>query len=49
MPCAKLAGLAFTLSVVLPLTATAAIPTATCRSTDRPETGISGETTRGRA
>ena len=28
-----------------PLMATAAIPTATCRSTDRPETGISGETT----
>ena len=49
MPYAQLAGLAFTLSAVLPLMATAAIPTATCRSTDRPETGMSGETTRGRA
>jgi uncharacterized protein (TIGR03382 family) len=44
MPSARIACLAFTLSAVLPLTATAAIPTATCRSTDRPETGISGET-----
>jgi uncharacterized protein (TIGR03382 family) len=42
---AKITGLAFTLSAVLPLMATAAVPTATCRSTDRPETGMSGETT----
>ncbi len=45
MSSAKIGCLAFTLSAVLPLTATAAIPTATCRPTDRPETGISGETT----
>ena len=45
MPSAKVAGLAFTLSAVLPLLATAATPSATCRSTDRPETGMSGETT----
>ena len=45
MPSARITCLAFTLSAVLPLTATAAIPTATCRSTDRPETGVSGETT----
>lgn len=45
MPNAKVAGLAVTLSAVLPLMANAAIPTATCRSTDRPETGISGDTT----
>jgi len=45
MPSAKVARLAFTLSAVLPLLATAATPSATCRSTDRPETGMSGETT----
>ncbi len=45
MPGAKVAGLAFTLSAILPFLASAAIPTATCRPTDRPETGISGETT----
>ncbi len=45
MPGAKVAGLAFTLSAVLPLVASAATPSATCRSTDRPETGMSGETT----
>ena len=45
MPSTKVAGLAFTLSAVLPLMATAATPSATCRPTDRPETGMSGETT----
>jgi uncharacterized protein (TIGR03382 family) len=41
----KVTGLALFVFAVLPLAATAAIPTATCRSTDRPETGMSGETT----
>ena len=41
----KIAGLSLFVLAVLPLSATAAIPTATCRSTDCPETGISGETT----
>ena len=45
----KVAGLALSVLAVLPLGATAAIPTATCRSTDCPETGISGETTAARA
>jgi uncharacterized protein (TIGR03382 family) len=45
MTSAKVAGLAFTLTAVLPLAAIAATPKATCRSTDRPETGMSGETT----
>ncbi len=48
MPSTKVAGLAFTLSVVFPLIASAAAnPSATCRPspTDRPETGYSGETT----
>ena len=41
----KVAGLALSVLAVLPLSASAATPTATCRTTDRPETGISGETT----
>ena len=36
---------ALSVLALLPLAATAATPSATCRSTDRPETGISGETT----
>src|SRR5690242_10402779 len=42
---AKVACLAFSFLAVLPLAATAATPSATCRPTDRPETGMSGETT----
>ena len=42
---AKVAGLAFAVSALLPLMSTAATPSATCRPTDRPETGMSGETT----
>jgi uncharacterized protein (TIGR03382 family) len=41
----KVASLALSVLAVLPLSASAATPTATCRTTDRPETGISGETT----
>jgi uncharacterized protein (TIGR03382 family) len=41
----KVAGLALSVLAVLPLSASAATPTATCRTTDRPEHGISGETT----
>ncbi|HZX41747.1 MAG TPA: hypothetical protein VFE93_07925, partial [Myxococcaceae bacterium] len=41
----KVTGLVLSVVAVFPLAATAAIPTATCRSTDRPETGMSGETT----
>src|SRR5215471_5488841 len=41
----KVAGLALSVLAVLPLSATAATPSATCRSTDKPETGMSGETT----
>jgi uncharacterized protein (TIGR03382 family) len=42
---AKVAGLAFSFLAVLPLAATAATPSATCRPTDRPEHGYSGQTT----
>jgi len=41
----KVAALALSFFAVLPVPSSAAIPTATCRSTDRPETGMSGETT----
>src|SRR5262249_15458555 len=41
----NVAGLALSVLAVLPLQATAATPSATCRTTDRPETGYSGETT----
>ena len=41
----KVASLALSVLAVLPLTATAANPSATCRSTDRPEHGYSGQTT----
>src|SRR5262250_3910345 len=42
---ANVAGLAFSCLAVLPLAATAATPAATCRTTDRPEHGYSGQTT----
>ena len=42
---AKVARLGLVLSAVLPLAAIAATPSATCRSTDRPEHGYSGQTT----
>jgi uncharacterized protein (TIGR03382 family) len=41
----KVAGLVVSVLAVLPLSATAATPSATCRSTDRPEHGMSGQTT----
>ena len=41
----KVAGLALSVLAVLPLAASAATPSATCRPTDRPEHGYSGQTT----
>jgi uncharacterized protein (TIGR03382 family) len=41
----KIAGLALSVLAVIPVSATAATPAATCRSTDRPEHGYSGQTT----
>src|SRR5689334_25000963 len=41
----KISGLAVSILAVLPLAASAANPAATCRPTDRPEHGYSGQTT----
>jgi uncharacterized protein (TIGR03382 family) len=45
MVCSKIALISGALFTLIPGLALAAVPHATCRTTDRPETGMSGETT----